>query len=71
MSQMSMSAVETGSAVVWSANSPYCRRVGGIVIAQRLHGRLALSLCKSRQKIFEALHFRNFGIGVDDKTFLL
>jgi len=36
MSQMSMSADETGSAVVVSGYAGACRRVGGIVIGGRL-----------------------------------
>ncbi len=43
MSQLSMSADETGSAVVCSGYRGVCRRVGGIVIVQRERGRLALS----------------------------
>jgi len=43
MSQLSLSADETGSAVVVSGYEGGCRHVGGIVMSQRLHGRLALS----------------------------
>ncbi len=43
MSQMSLSADETGSAVVCSGYAGGCRCVGGIVIVQRLWGKVALS----------------------------
>jgi len=43
MSQMSVSAVGTGSAVGCSAKLSACRRVVGIVICRRLCGKLALS----------------------------
>ncbi|MBZ0282433.1 MAG: hypothetical protein K8L97_16950 [Anaerolineae bacterium] len=44
MSQMSMSAVETGIAVVCSGGAGSCRRVVGIVTPQRKHGKLPPTL---------------------------
>jgi len=41
---MSLSAVGTGSAVVCSGYRGGCRRFVVFVIAQRLHGRLALTM---------------------------
>ena len=43
MSQMSLSAVGTGSAIVYSGYAGVCRRDGGVVIGGRQRGRLALS----------------------------